>query len=312
MIFTFVGLSLLWLAGFQICRICGAKLGYETNGWIEAGAGFFIATALLILWLSSMPASLSMASWIAVAISALLALPICLTSMREKFIGTGDFNLALLRAHLPHILIITLISAHLALVLANNLSRDIYPWDAFTTWMYRAKVWVLNNELLAFQTVNQWLQSGGEGYALHAAHYPPSVSAIAAFASALSGNWSAQAASLPWFFASLAIASLMFGLCRQAGFGNPLNLIGTYGLISIPLVSMHGALAGYADLWMLGTSGMGLAALLLWTTQPSKGLLCASAALLLVSCVIKTEGWIWLGLGLLFFALLSLWRGVPQ
>lgn len=308
MIFTFVGLSLLWLAGFQICRICGAKVDYKTNGWIEAGAGFFIATALLILWLSSIPASLDMASRIAVLISTLVALPLYRTLMRAKFIGTGDFNLALLRAHLPHILIIMLILAHLALVLANNLSRDVYPWDAFTTWMYRAKVWVLNNELLAFQNVNQWLQSGGEGYALHAAHYPPSVSAVAAFGSALSGNWSDQAASLPWFFASLAIASLMFGLCRQAGFGNLPSLIGTYGLISIPLVSMHGVLAGYADLWMLGTSGMGLAALLLWAQQPGKGLLTVGTALLLTGCFIKSEGWIWLGVGLLFIVLLVLWR----
>jgi hypothetical protein len=100
----------------------------------------------------------------------------------------------------------------------------------------------------------------------------------------------------------------MYGLCRRAGYSGLLSLIATYALISIPLVSMHGALAGYADLWMLGTSGMGLAALLLWAQQPGKGLPTVGTALLLVGCFIKTEGWIWLGLGLLFIALLALWK----
>lgn len=308
MAFTFIGLSLLWLAGFQACRAISTRTGCETNIWIEAGAGFFAAAALLILFLTSAPVSLSTASWGAVFGCVLIALPLLRSATHPNRFNAPALQLAAVRAHLPHLLIITLITGHLLLVLTNNLTRDIYPWDAFTTWMYRAKVWVLNNALIDFQTVDQWLLSGGTGYALHAAHYPASVSAVAAFASAITGGWSDHAASLTWFFATLAIGSLMYGLCRQAGYSGLLSLIGTYALMSIPLVSMHGALAGYADLWMLGTSGMGLAALLLWAQQPGKGLPTVGTALLLVGCFIKTEGWIWLGLGLLFIALLALWK----
>ena len=308
MAFTFIGLSLLWLAGFQACRALGARADWQTNVWIDVGAGFFIAAALLILFLTGAPVPLSTASWGAVFGCALIALPLLRSAMHPNRFKAPVFHLASVRAHLPHLLIIMLITGHLLLVLTNNLSRDIYPWDAFTTWMYRAKVWVLNNALVDFHTVDQWLRSGGTGYALHAAHYPASVSAVAAFASALSGGWSDHAASLTWFFATLAIGSLMYGLCRHAGYSGLLSLIATYALISIPLVSMHGALAGYADLWMLGTSGMGLAALLLWAQQPGKGLPTVGTALLLVGCFIKTEGWIWLGLGLLFITLLALWK----
>jgi hypothetical protein len=308
MAFTFIGLSLLWLAGFQACRALGARADWKTNVWIDVGAGFFIAAALLILFLTGAPVPLSTASWGAVFGCALIALPLLRSAMHPNRFNAPVLQLASVRAHLPHLLIIMLITGHLLLVLTNNLTRDIYPWDAFTTWMYRAKVWVLNNALVDFQTVDQWLRSGGTGYALHAAHYPASVSAVAAFASALSGGWSDHAASLTWFFATLAIGSLMYGLCRRAGYSGLLSLIATYALISIPLVSMHGALAGYADLWMLGTSGMGLAALLLWAQQPGKGLPTVGTALLLVGCFIKTEGWIWLGLGLLFIALLALWK----
>ena len=154
MAFTFIGLSLLWLAGFQACRALGARADWQTNVWIDVGAGFFIAAALLILFLTGAPVPLSTASWGAVFGCALIALPLLRSAMHPNRFKAPVFHLASVRAHLPHLLIIMLITGHLLLVLTNNLSRDIYPWDAFTTWMYRAKVWVLNNALVVFHSVD--------------------------------------------------------------------------------------------------------------------------------------------------------------
>jgi hypothetical protein len=309
MIFTFIGLLTLSLAGFQICRLFASALDAELNLWLTAGAGFFIAAALLIQWLSYAPIPLSTASWSAVLVCTLVSLPLLQIRRRPgqtaiKALLQGNR----LNAYLPYLLLITLISTHFLFVLASNLSRDIFPWDAFTTWMYRAKVWVLNDEMLNFQSVNQWLQSGALGYALPASHYPSSVSAVAAFSSALSSGWDDQLASIPWFFAMLAIGSMMFGLCRQSGLAVLPSLAGLYLLTSIPIVGMHGILAGYADLWMLGTSGMGLAALMLWTQKRHKGALVFGTVLLVVGSCFKTEGWIWLGMAMLFIFIHTLWR----
>ena len=309
LIFTLIGLSTLSLAGFQLCSLIASALNEELNPWLKAGAGFFVAAALLIQWLSHAPIPLSTASWSVVFISALVSLP--LLQMTRRPVQTtisGLLRRKKLRTYLPYFLLITLIATHLLFVLANNLTRDIFPWDAFTTWMYRAKVWVLNDEMLNFQGVNQWLQSGGLGYALPASHYPSSVSAVAAFSSALSSGWNDQLASVPWFFAMLAIGSMMFGLCRQSGLAILPSLVGLYLLISLPIVGMHGILAGYADLWMLGTSGMGLAALMLWTQKKHRGALVLGAVLLLIGSCFKTEGWIWLGMGMLFILVTTLWR----
>ena len=309
MIFTFIGLATLSLAGFQICRLIASALNTELNLWLKAGAGFFISAALLIQWLSYAPVSLSAASWSAVFVSALASLPLFrLTRRPEQAAISGLLQRKRLSPYLPSFLLITLIAAHLLLVLASNLTRDIYPWDAFTTWMYRAKVWVLNDEMLNFQGVNQWLQSGGLGYALPASHYPPSVSAVAAFSSALSSGWDDQSASMPWFFAMLAIGSMMFGVCKQSGLATLPSLAVLYLLISLPIVGMHGVLAGYADLWMVGTSGMGLAALLLWTQKRQRGALAIGTVLLVVGPCFKTEGWIWLGMGMLFILIHTLWH----
>ena len=309
MIFTFIGLATLSLAGFQICRLISSALNAELNLWLKAGAGFFISAALLIQWLSYAPVSLSAASWSAVFVSALVSLPLFqLTRRPEQTVISELLQRKQLSAYLPYFLLITLIAAHLLLVLASNLTRDIFPWDAFTTWMYRAKVWVLNDEMLNFQGVNQWLQSGGLGYALPASHYPPSVSAVAAFSSALSSGWDDQSASMPWFFAMLAVGSMMFGMCKQSGLTTLPSLAGLYLLISLPIVGMHGVLAGYADLWMVGTSGMGLAALLLWTQTRQRGALALGTLLLVVGPCFKTEGWIWLGMGMLFILIHTLWH----
>ena len=309
MIFTFIGLATLSLAGFQICRLISSALNAELNLWLKAGAGFFIAAALVIQWLNYSPFSLSSASWSAVFVSALASLPLFqLTSRPAQAAISGLLQRKRLSPYLPSFLLITLIAAHLLLVLASNLTRDIYPWDAFTTWMYRAKVWVLNDEMLNFQGVNQWLQSGGLGYALPASHYPPSVSAVAAFSSALSSGWDDQSASMPWFFAMLAIGSMMFGVCKQSGLATLPSLAVLYLLISLPIVGMHGVLAGYADLWMVGTSGIGLAALLLWTQKRQRGALTIGTVLLVVGPCFKTEGWIWLGMGMLFILIHTLWH----
>ena len=309
MIFTFIGLATLSLAGFQICRLISSALNAELNLWLKAGAGFFISAALLIQWLSYAPVSLSAASWSAVFVSALASLPLLQLIRRpEQAAISGGLQRKRLSPYLPSFLLITLIAAHLLLVLASNLTRDIYPWDAFTTWMYRAKVWVLNDEMLNFQGVNQWLQSGGLGYALPASHYPPSVSAVAAFSSALSSGWDDQSASMPWFFAMLAVGSMMFGVCKQSGLATLPSLAVLYLLISLPIVGMHGVLAGYADLWMVGTSGMGLAALLLWTQKRQRGALALGTLLLVVGPCFKTEGWIWLGMGMLFILIHTLWH----
>ena len=146
MIFTFVGLATLSLAGFQICRLISSVLNAELNLWLKAGAGFFIAAALLIQWLSYAPVSLSAASWSAVFVSALVSLPLFqLTRRPEQTVISELLQRKQLSPYWPYFLLITLIAAHLLLVLASNLTRDIFPWDAFTTWMYRAKVWVLND-----------------------------------------------------------------------------------------------------------------------------------------------------------------------
>ena len=173
--------------------------------------------------------------------------------------------------------------------------------------MYRSKAWVLNDAFSKFQFSPQWIKEGStEGYAIYASHYPTALSDLAAFTSSLTGTWSVAAASLPWTGAGIALALSVFGGLRLAGYSKTLALLGAYLSIAAPLLGMHMALAGYGDVWMALYAGTGLMLLLVWQqTGRAEGLWLA-LLLLLMSTQIKLEGWLWLMLGGLFIAAMTL------
>ena len=200
--------------------------------------------------------------------------------------------------------LLLLLTAHFAITLSNNVLRPIFPWDAFTTWMYRAKAWALQNSITPMASVNDWIAADGQsGYTLYASHYPAALSIYAAFMTALVGDWQTTAASLPWSLCLLSLCMSAHGLLVLAGVSNRLALIGAYLLGSMPLLNIHAALAGYGDLWMALYSGGGLAALLVWRISGQTVALWLALLILIAGTQIKTEGWLWLGLGLSFMIL---------
>ena len=78
-----------------------------------------------------------------------------------------------------------------------------------------------------------------------------------------------------------ASALIMAGLCRLQSPSHPIAaLFGAMLLVTAPLVHWHGVLAGYADIWVMGTSGMGLAGICLWTQHKARSTLAVSLLLL--------------------------------
>ena len=293
-VFSFLTLA---IAGFGVCQALTRQLELPTNALINLGLGFFMAMAVVSCIVSQ--------NWLPIStVSQAIFLMSCCAAAVTALDFNGGSRPALSavmrmgsRVTWFHSLCLCLIAGYLTLILLNNMSRQVFPWDAFTTWMFRAKAWVTTDQAVDFATFNEWLVSGA-GFTLPAAHYPISVSAVAAFAAAVSGGWSDQAASIPWFFVMTASALIMAGLCRLQTPNHPFAaLAGAVLLVTAPLVHWHGVLAGYADIWVMGTSGMGLAGVCLWTRCKASSTLIASLLLLALGCLWKSEGWLWLLLG---------------
>jgi cbb3-type cytochrome oxidase subunit 3 len=297
MALTLLSFFALAIAGFGVCQVLTRRLELPTNALINLGLGFFLIMAGVSFIVSQ--------SWLAISTvsQAILLVSCCAAAVTALDFNRGS-RLALSadiplgsRLTLFDAVCLCLIAGYLTLILLNNMSQQVFPWDAFTTWMFRAKAWVTTDQAVDFATFNEWLVSGS-GFTLPAAHYPISLSAVAAFAAAVSGGWSDQAASIPWFFAMTASALIMAGLCRLQTPNHPIaTLFGATLLVTAPLVHWHGVLAGYADIWVMGTSGMGLAGICIWTQSKARSTLAVSLLLLALGCLWKSEGWLWATLG---------------
>lgn len=307
-------LALLFLAATTACGslIIQGLLPNSGPGIrpIQLGAGFFTGTTLIGLFATHSELSLHAIGYGLIALmSAVTAVVILKRHSRAATvcnIPASPANALSVKHAAAFLFIAALTATHWLLALANNLVRPIFPWDAFTTWMYRAKAWALSDSVAAMESTFNWLQMGGQsGFAIYANQYPAPLSAFSAASSAVVGGWNESAASLPWSIAALAIGSLTYGILRRCL--TPLySLTGAYLLLSMPLFETHAALAGYADLWILGTSGLGLVMLLLWREQSDTALLPLAFVLLCAGTQIKVEGWLWLFLGGLFVSISAL------
>lgn len=284
---------------------------------LKLGAGYGLGVVALakFLHLSSFAGfTLDAAGWIAVS----LGVGAAGWQIRQRFLLQGNTFVTLRQLSYQRlsatfgtwkrdpliVVLLVLLSAHLAMTLSNNLLRPIFPWDAFTTWMYRAKAWALQNSISPMASVNDWIAAGGQsGYALYASQYPTALSIYAAFMSALAGGWQPAAASVPWSLCLLSLCMTAHGLLVLAGISNRRALIGAYLLGSMPLLNIHAGLAGYGDLWMALYAGCGLAGLLVWRICGRAAALWLALVLLIAGTQIKTEGWLWLGLGLSFITI---------
>ena len=147
--------------------------------------------------------------------------------------------------------------------------RPLYPWDAWMNWAPKAVVWFNLHELAAYVSPREWLDNPGDvqSYttgALNAWKYPETVPLIQLWGMLGAGASDQNYSNLPWLLAPLAFALALYGHLRSSGSSALVAVIACYILLSIPYLTVHAALAGYADLWLALAFGAGAMALHEW------------------------------------------------
>ena len=231
----------------------------------------------------------------------------------RKFFWRNDAGLASYNTYSALGLVFAgLLCLHLALIIAENLTRSVYPWDAWTTWIYRTKLWFFNGEIAPLLPPAFWLSEGGATQGTIAAYdYPAFISLIALYPSSLVNEWSERWVNLPWSLCAIALAAGIFGLCRELKISSTAALFAALVLFSAPLLHVHFAMAGYADAWMAATTGLGLACCLGWAHKRQTRVLVCGVIFLLLGAFIKSEGVPWLGLALVWLAGWEIIRHYP-
>lgn len=172
--------------------------------------------------------------------------------------------------------------------------QPLFPWDAWTAWATKARVWYELGHLVPFVPANIWLQRGGDFFTDAAPHYPPAIPLLQAWMCFGLGRWDDALMNLPWLMCAIALSMAFYGQSRQWGVAPLFAMMFTYFLLSLPMLDTHVALAGFADLFMGAVYGLAAFAFFHWARSREiwQG---AMAILLGAGCLlVKQSGIVWM------------------
>ena len=270
---------------------------------LRCGYGYIVGALLLTFWMRALSLAGVRFGWISISVP-LLALAVALTVWAEH---RGRISLPSVRSALDAfaapalvrwqravwIALIVWLGIHFALMAAEIAWRPLYPWDAWVQWATKARVWYELGHLAPFVRADVWLAGANGAYFDASPNYPATVPLLQVWTCVALGRWDDSAMNWPWLAILAALVAAMYGALRGEGVAPLLALFGAYLLASLPLVDVHVALAGYADLPMGAVYAMAAMAFYRWAMR--RDMRDAAIALLLAGAcpLIKTPGWIW-------------------
>jgi hypothetical protein len=201
------------------------------------------------------------------------------------------------RLHVLFWALLALLGVRAWLIADELLLRPPYPWDAWAAWLLKPKAWMLGGRLDAFVPFDRWLADGGAGTrTADAWNYPEAVSRLGVWFASAWGEWNASAVAVAWLALWAALLAGVYGQLRLLGLTRERALVAVYALGSLPLLNVHVALAGYADLWVAALLAFACLAWLRWRQTGAVGQLALAAAFAVLLPQVKLEGGIWLAL----------------
>ena len=288
-----IAIALPWLLGSVWLRALSGKSG-KLNVSTQLGYGYItglIAVTLLMRIMSFLEIRFSFLA-ISMPVLALIAVGWWLARKtppyRLRFPDLSSGQRLIFR-------LLMLLIVFRLLTLGLELTwRPLYPWDAWAQWATKARVWFEFGRIVPFIAPQEWLRAARLVYTDSAAHYPATIPLIQVWMSYALGRWDDALMNLPWVVFSVALGLAFYGQARAFSIHPLYALVFTYLLLSLPLLNVHVALAGYADLLMAVVYGLAVMAFAQWivTRNVAQGVL---ALVLALSCpLIKNPGLVWM------------------
>jgi hypothetical protein len=214
---------------------------------------------------------------------------------------TGEEPVGLrLIARAALVVVLVWAALHLLLVAVEILHRPVYAWDAWLSWIYRAKAWFYAGRLVPMDAPIAWLMNEPTAaYNVAGNNYPTFSPTIALWVATALGQWSETLIHLPMLLCGIALGLGLYGQCRQSGMGILPSSIAAYFLLSIPLIGAHLALPGQADIWMAGFTGLGFVAIIRGLAQENTFQIVLGLLFTVFAIATKTEGGVWLVVALI-------------
>ncbi|WP_257389470.1 hypothetical protein, partial [Tahibacter caeni] len=203
------------------------------------------------------------------------------------------------------------IALRFAVVLDEAVLRPVFVWDAWNAWSLKAKTWFELGQVPFVDPSVWWQSSDTTMHTALAWRYPELLSRVELWFAAAAGAWNEGAIAAAWPLLWLALIAGCAGQWRALGVAPASCLVFAYLLASLPLLSVHAGLAGYADLWVAAVLSFAALSWLRWLQTQETGQLLLAVVCAALLPLLKFEGVIWLlwlvGLGVLV-ALPRRWR----
>lgn len=213
---------------------------------------------------------------------------------RLRLQDAGTFGVELSWQRIVFVLLLVWLGWRFATLAQELWLRPLFPWDAWTTWTVRPRVWAELRQWVPFVDPIRWLgDASGSLYTIDAVNYPITVPLLALWPTLAFGVWNDTAANLPWLGAALALGLGFYGQTRSWGATPLAALIFTWLLLSLPILDTHVALAGYADLWLAAFYSLAVIAFFQWLRTGDRRQAGLALLLALVCPSIKLEGMVW-------------------
>ena len=163
--------------------------------------------------------------------------------------------------------VIVLVVWRLVTVLPDLVLRPVFPWDAWKLWAWKARVWFESGELVPFLHSSQWVTADSGQFVIDGIDHPNFVPLLMLWSAVGLGMWDDSLVGLAWLMAALSSGLMIHGLARHLGLPLVMAWLGVYLFFSVPMVSTHITLFGYADLWVTVYFLVFAVGLVLWTRQ---------------------------------------------
>ena len=298
-------LALPWLLGIAVLLALDWPRGQSPGVALalRAGFGYCVGAVLLTLWMRATSlAGLSFSGW-SIALPLTLATALLFAyAARTRPASWSDARhgaIAAFRVELPRwqrivwFALLGWLAIRFALLATEVALRPLYPWDAWVQWATKARVWYEQGHIVPFVREDVWLAGAPGAWFDASPNYPATVPLLQVWTCVALERWDDTAMNWPWFAILLSLTVAIYGALRSEGVAPLAALIGAYFVASLPLLDIHVALAGYADLPMGAVYTLAALATYRWCLRrdPRDALL---ALFLAIACpLIKTPGWVW-------------------
>ena len=303
MIGLIIGQLLVWALGAACVGALWRRNPAQGNSLV-LGYGYVVGTVALTLWMRALSVVGIAWSWVSIGVPLLVGAafaawwvrraggtilqPIRLSPERVTYAGLSSRMSAAIWW-----LLVGLIALHLLLAGLEVIWRPLFPWDAWTQWATKARVWYEFSRMVPFADSATWMNGGVYTDAIPG--YPANVPLLEVWACITLGRWDDSLMSVYVVFLTAALALAFHGQLRDSGRSPLVSLAGAYAVVSLPLLDTHSALAGYADLPLSIYVGLASIALWRWTISRDRAQFVVAFILAIACPFTKYPGWAWIG-----------------